>query len=319
MRRRLLVAAATLSATLWVVAPAAAQDAGAGPPALVVGVYTPRIYFPDSLARGRFAEQLASALEARLGQPVRGRGIAAAGEFGRQLADGALDFAVVDAQVHIERGGLRPLAQATKGGEARRPMVLVVGGGVKGRNIGELQGRTLAGVKTGGRDDRFVVNYLLQRQVDSDYFKSGRSARDAQGALSLVKLGRADAAFTFADSTAGLTPVFRSRPAPLPVFVQARAGLDGGLVDRVRDAVVGLSVSTPAFDAFTGYAADSHKGLRAALASDTRRAVQKTVFASPEPVRPKVRSQLAPGGEAPVVQPSEVRAITVPELPEDAF
>ena len=295
-------------------------DAADGGDAIIVGVYTPHVFFADSLARNRYAESLANALGAATGLAVRGRGYAGAAEFTGHVRSGAVHFAVVDAQYHIEHGELRSVAQATSGGKATRPMVAVVGGAVEARSIGALRGSRLATVDVGSGDLAFVSNFLLQGQIGPDYFKKGRAARDIQGALTLVKLGKAETAFTYRGHTAGMTVIFNSRPVPLPVFVQARGDLDPERAQAIRRAIIGLRAKSPVADGFGGYDAGVHAALKAALARPV---------AAPRSHAPVLA--IIPGEDLPVPafpQPSAhpavqlppvVNAFEVPPPPPDEF
>ncbi len=292
-----------------------AQDAGVAdePEAapLVVGVYAPLAFFPNSSARNQYAAHVAQALEAATGMPMRGRG------FAKGFSRDGVDFAIVGATQQAQ-AGYPALAQATWRGKSRRAMVLVVGGRVAGGNIGALKGASLARPPV-PRAKAFVSNFLLQRQVDAGYFKTaGRKPSDAQGALSLVRLGRADATFTFEGNEAGLRRVFVSRPMPLPVFVQVRKDLPGETVAKVKNAITTVSVANSVFDGFAGYSAGVHSSLRGALKAGTKRTPPKPVVATPRTRLPPVPSFLKAGDPAAVL-PRAADDLAVPDPPGDAF
>jgi hypothetical protein len=285
-----------------------------GPQPWVVGVYTPRVFFPNSLARNRYATSVAAALQSATGQPFRGRAFAASGAFGGQVEAGAVHFAVVEAQMVIERG-YPALAQGTSGGRSARPMVLVTAGG-KGANVGALSGRSLARVVVGKGDANFVSHFLLQGQVPSNYFKVGKTARDVQGALSLVRLGKADVTLTYAGATGGLSAVFRSRPAPLPVFVRTGAAVPAEVVAAVRGAITGVKVDAGVFDGFSGYDAKALAPLRRALAAGGR-AIPKLVFSGAREELPPVSAYVGKGGAPPVRLPDAARSLGTLDPPPD--
>ena len=291
-----------------------AQEAAAGPAAAaaphVVGVYAPLVFFANSSARNQYAANVAQALSAATGLPMRGRG------FSKGFGDG-VDFAIVGA-TQLARAGYTPLAQATWRGKAKRPMVLVVGGGVVGGNIGALQGAKLARPPV-PKAEAFVVNYLLQRQVDAGYFgAAARKPADAQGALSLVRLGRADATFTFAGSEAGLRRVFTSRPMPLPAFVQVRRDIPPETVAKVKAAIGQVSVANPVFDGFMGFSARVHSGLRGALGAGIKRSTPDPVVATPRRRLPPIPSFLEEGEPAVMLAPA-ADDLHIPDPPRDAF
>ncbi len=307
----------TLILGLLLSIPAYAQDAGTpeaeGPEPLIIGVYTPWVHFPNSIARNQYAEGVARALQDATGIPMRGRGFTGSGQFG----SAGVDFGIVDAQVQIQRG-FKPLAQGAAGGKARRAMAMVVGPKVGGRTIGALKGKSLAQVQVGRADQQFITNFLLQGQVEASYFKKGRKTRDVQGAVSLVKLGRADAAFTFTGATAGLATVLRTRPVPLPVFVQVDGSLPKDTVSKVRSAITGIRVKNAAFDGFTGFDSGKLATLAGALKSGLSRPGNTPITAT-------IRGQLPPvpaflkTGKVPLILPPVGPDLVVPEPPTDSF
>ncbi|MEZ4467850.1 MAG: PhnD/SsuA/transferrin family substrate-binding protein [bacterium] len=314
--RALQIAAWLLAAGLLTAAPVAAQpEEAAAPAGYVVGVYAPRVYFPNSLARTSYANDVAARLTASTGISFSGRGFATRGDFDRQIQEGQVHFAVVEAQLQAERG-FTALAQGTTGGATSRAMVLVTSEGT-GPGIGALKGRTLALVAVGGRDKSFVMNHLLQGQVPGDWFKT-TTARDVQSALGLVKLGKADAAFTFTGNTDGLAVSFQSRPAPLPVFVQTAKELDADVVSKVRQAITGVSARNSVFDGFGALDGAALGRLKRDLDGGPRAPGNEPVFAAARSALPPVPDQMERG---PVVLPTPDPAplMGIPAPPADAF
>lgn len=291
-------------------APAAyAQDS------LTVGVYAPRIFFGNSLARGQYAQQVAQALAAKTGLDIKGRAYVGGGEFGAQIKAGEVHFAVVDAQYAIDRG-YAPIAQGTAGGNTAPPMALVVGGGVDAKTVGDLQGKRLVRVAVSGSDQKFQLNWLLQGQVGPDYFKAGGTARDAQGAISLVKLGKADAAFTYSSADGGLRSVYRSRGAPLPYFVQTNDDVPADVAAKVRAAIRGVQAKNPVFDGFGP--PGNNAGLAGALKRGLTRPSGAPILTSVKNSMPPVPTFLEAGDATPVL-PSPTAELPAPELPKDLF
>ncbi len=285
--------AACALGTLWA-PPAAAQTADDGQ-TLVVGVYAPHMYFANSIARSEYAEQLAAGLGRVTGLSFRGRGFSTQGEFANQVAAGQLHFALVDAQHQIERG-YEALAQGTFNGRPTLPMVLVAG---SGSSVADLAGKGLARVKLGRGDEGFIVNFLLQNQVEPDFFGQARTVRDVQGALSLVKLGKADGAFVYK----GIAPgIFTSRPVPLPVFVRT-ATVPAGVEQKVRQAVLGLTVPSRVVRGFSAYRADIHKGLRGALRAKPRGPGNRPVLSRGGLDLPRIAAALVVGDTPPQLPP----------------
>lgn len=311
---------ATLSLALALAGPALAQDAGppTPPDAKVLAVYAPRLAFASGVARSRYAADLAAALTQATGIPFLGRGFASGGAFAQQVAAGKVAVALVDAQVQVRRG-FQALAQGQQGGRPAAPMVLVVAPGVKGTGLLALEGKRLAGVPVGPGDAGFVANFLLQGEVPADFFKAGRDARDVQGAVALVKLGKADAAFTPAGRTGGLRAVFRSRPVPLPVLVQVDPGLPADQAGALKRAAAGLRVAGP-LDGFGAVDSAGLGALKASLGAPRQRAATPVLVPAPVTLGP-VPAYPAPAAPAQVAPPPSglADALGVPEPPADRF
>lgn len=263
-------------------------------PTYTIGVYAPWMYFSNSIARSAYAEQLAAALGRVTGLELRGRGFSTAAEFQNQINAGQVHFAVVDAQYQIERN-LTAIAQGVAHGRPTRPMVLVA---ASGSGVADLEGKRLARLNVGAGDPGFIFNFLLQNQVEPGFFGKGRSVRDVQGALSLVKLGKADATFAYKGVQAG---VFESRPVPLPVFVRTGAPVPADALQRVRSAVLGIAIRTPVVDGFTAYRADVQASLRRALKARPTGPGNQPLVSRARPRLPRVAGALAPMGQ-PAVQ-----------------
>lgn len=287
---------------------AAAQDRP-----LTVGVYAPQVHFQNSLARGQYAQAVAQALAAKTGLDVRGRAFGGSGEFGEQAKAGAVDFGIVDAQFAREQG-YRPIAQGVREGQTAAPMVLVVGDGVSGTTIGDLQGKRLARVAVGGSDAKFVSNFLLRGQVDPAYFKKGATARDVQGALSLVKLGKADATFAYAAAAGGMRVVYRTRPVPLPYFVQTNAAVPDEAAAKIKAAIGGVAVANPLFGGFGPPGADG--AFAKALSGGLSRPSGTPILASVKSNLPPVPAFLDAGDAAPELPPPTLD-LPVPSPPGD--
>lgn len=297
--------------------PAAAQpepDAGTAPPdALTIGIYAPWMYFPNSLARSQYAGELAERLGRVTGRTFRGRAFTTEGEFQNQIAAGQVHFAIVDAQYQIERGH-PPLAQGVASGRPARPMVLVAS---NARGVADLEGKALARVQLGRGDVGFIFNYLLQNQVEPDFFaaEGGRSARDVQGALGLVKLGRADAAFAYKGTEPG---IFETRPVPLPVLVRTAATLPEDTVRAVQQGVLGVTLDGPV-EGFSAWSAALHRPLERALKAAPTGPGNRPVLSRADAPYPPVTAALDIGPAPVVALPPVADELEVLPPPADLY
>lgn len=307
----IVAAALALLTTLTPPRPANAQADLPVVEPLTIGVYAPLMYFPNSLARSQYAQAFAERLGRVTGRTFRGRAFATEGEFQNQIKAGQVHFALVDAQHQIERG-FTPLAQGVAGGRPARSMVLVARGA---SSVADLEGKHLARVRLGRGDRGFVFNYLLQNQVDPDFFADDqRAARDVQGALSLVKLGKADAAFAYEGAQDG---IFRSRPVPLPVFVRTGDVAPDALA-AVKSGVLGVNLDGPV-QGFSGFSSDLLRPLAAALKSTPRGPGNRPVFARTEAALPAVPAALDPGAAPTAALPPVADDLEVLPPPADLY
>lgn len=297
-------------------APVFAQPEAERP--LVVGVYAPRAYFANSPARTRQAEAIAQLLQRATGIPMKGRGFTSRGELRAKIASGDLQFAVVEAQFQVE-SGLPALAQARSKGKPTRAMALVVAPSLSGRSVSELRGKRLAKVSVGNGDMQVVHNLFLSGEIAGTFFGKARTARDVQGALSLVRLGKADAAFSFAGLTGGLPEVLRTQAVPLPVFVQTDPSLPPETVRKVKAALRGARLPAGgAYDAFGVDVPSSRNALRAALKKGVSGPAGTPRLAPSSAALPSVPSRLRPY-EVHLPPGPVAPAMVVPTAPADRY
>lgn len=314
MRRR-NVFASLLAVLVMHFAPASAET-----PPIVVGVYIPSVAFGDSMARARFAEALAAALASATGRPARGRAFVGGAEFFAQVDAGAVDFAVVDAGVMVERPGLKPIAQATSGGNPARPLAVVASAP---STLEAALGKALVLHEGLGREDRYVARFVLQGERGGEPFKRLKPVRDAQAALSQVRLGKADVTVTWASQAGELAVVATARPAPLPVWVQARPDVDPAVAASVSQAATRLALGVGPFDAFGPFnpGASALTALRSALSGAVAPAARVDPVLAPSPGGLPLPSEVvgAQPEPRPVALPLPADALSVPPPADDAL
>lgn len=256
---------------------------------ITVGLYAPSAPFDSPSDRLQYVTRLADHLEpAAGGAEVIGRVFARASDFVAALKRGELQFAVVDGPYAAALGlPYRALAATTRDGAAESPWSLVAGAGVNG--VSDLRGRTLAVARTGAREAAFVSNVLLEGEVDAGYFGALTLTPDSLSAVTLVKLGRADAALV-PDGVAiadGVRMIGRTRPVSWPMFVALPGATEATIT------AFATRVSSFGDGALPGMAAvtrTDYGALRAAF----RRAPKRPVMPSPRPIRLSPRD-LLPG------------------------
>jgi hypothetical protein len=252
---------------------------------LVIGLYAPSAPFPGTAQRLEFVRGLAEHVSAQIGRPVQGRVFAAAGALSAAIKGGEIQFAVLDAPYAAEVGmPYDILAAAVRGDSAVTPWRLVAGPGV--RSLADLRGKTIAMPGIGPRDGQFIANTLLDGEVEPGFFGKIAPAPDALSAVTMVSVGRAQAAFvpSAIDLPGGVRTVVTLDAIGWPMFV-AGPGVDRATADRVGRAVRTYSGSGT-FTRFTSADAGRYRSI------DLGRPSRKGPMAVPPPARLNVRDIL---------------------------
>lgn len=274
-------------ASLIVCGAARVANAGGGDQ-ITIGLYAPTAPFAGTGDRVSFVNAIADHLSASAGgRKVTGKVYSSAGAFSAAVKKGEIQFAVIDAPYGAAIGlPYKILGSATRGGSATGPWLLVAGAGVT--KLADLKGKRLAVPAIGAKDQAFVSNALLDGEVDASFFAAIVDAADARSALTLVSVGKADAALvpSGVDLPGGLTSIVTLRAVGWPMFV-ALPGAPDDVVTSFGGAITGFSGT----GTFTGFAAGD-AGHAHALAGSFGREVKRGPMAVPPPARLTVREIL---------------------------
>jgi hypothetical protein len=277
-----LVLALVLALVALVPGTAAAQS-----DTITVGLYVPTAPFDSSADRNSFINALADHLEgAADGKKVVGKVFGSAGALATAVKNKEVQFAVLDAPYAAAIGlPYQELAAAVRGGDAKAPWQLV-GKGIS--KLSDLKGKKLAIPGTGAKESAFVTNALLGGEVDASYFDKIVTASDPKSALTLVSVGKADAALvpSGVDIPGGLTKVMSLREVGWPMFVatpSAPADLVKAFGSRVKSFQSG--------GVFTGFTSADSGGYKS-LAGSFGKPSRKGPMAIPPPARLSVREIL---------------------------
>ncbi|HVK78154.1 MAG TPA: PhnD/SsuA/transferrin family substrate-binding protein [Kofleriaceae bacterium] len=254
---------------------------------VTVGLFAPTAPFEGSGDRVSFVNAVADHLAgAAGGAKVTGKVFSSAGAFAAAVKKGEIQFAIVDAPYAAANGlPYKILAAAVRGGGSSAPWQLIVKSSIGG--IRDLRGAKVAVPSTGSREQAFVTNALLGGEVDAGYFAAIIEAPDARSAVTMVSVGKADAAFV----PAGVEPPSSAKRllnvgnVGWPMFVALPSA------DAARTAAFTARIKTFAGSgAFTGFGGDpsSYRG----LAGSFGKAVKKGPMALPAPARLSVRELL---------------------------
>ncbi len=146
---------------------------------LTIGLYVPNGPLLSSSERSAYVRRLASAIQEKLGVPVRGKAFIRYGDLKRSK----VDFAVIDGLcVAVMKPG-RVIATSTIQGKARTPWGLFsrekIGGAA-------LKGKSISFVKTGCKDNAFIFHAMLRSNVGPNYFSTKVAKASIGSAISQV-------------------------------------------------------------------------------------------------------------------------------------
>ena len=251
---------------------------------IVIGLYAPSAPFTGPAQRLEFVRALADHVSAQTGRRVVGRVFAAGSSLSAAIKGGEVQFAVIDAPYGAAIGlPYDILGAAVRGDSRSRPGAWCRLRRALARPISRARRSPCPAV--GARDGLFVANGLLEGEVDPSFFGKIATAPDAQSAVTMVGVGRAQAASfpVGIDLPAGVRLAGHLNAIGWPMFVAA-PGVDRATADSVGRAVRGFRAAarSPA----------SPPATPGATARSTSGASRKARMAVPPPARLNVRDIL---------------------------
>jgi ABC-type amino acid transport substrate-binding protein len=272
------------------------------PKRVSIGLYTPSAPFDGPEARLGFVTALAEHIQAKTGRQVVGRVFARAADLTAAVKKGEVQFVVIDAPNAAALAlPYAVLGAAVRGNTTVATWELVAGDAVKG--IRDLRGKTVVVPTVSGRESAFLLNAMLEGELQSGYFAKIISAPDALSATAALGLGRADAAVVPGGLAlpAGTHRVLTLREVPWPMFAAAP-----GVDDATRKAFAGALASFRASGTFVRFDAPGgadYPALARAFSVGARRGP----MAVPPPARLEVKGVLA--GRSFVIDESDLSGL----------
>jgi hypothetical protein len=255
---------------------------------ITIGLFAPTAPFEGTGDRLSFvnglAEHLSSSAE---GNKVTGKVFSSASAFSSAVKKGEIQFAVIDAPYAAALGlPYKILASSQRNGSSTGQWQLVAGSDIA--KIRDLKGKKVVVPSIGAKESAFVTNSLLDGEVEASYFAKILEASDPKSAVTMVSVGKADAAFvpSGVDLPAGVSSVMTLGSVGWPMFV-ALPGQDDAMVKAFGSKAKSYSASG-AFSGFAGADAGKYKS----LASSFGRSSKKGPMAVPPPARLTVRDLL---------------------------
>ena len=254
---------------------------------ITIGLFAPTAPFGGTGDRVGFVNDLAAHLAKSVDVKVTGKVFSSASAFTSAVKKGEIQFAVVDAPYAAAVGlPYKILGAATRDGSSTGQWQLVASSGIK--KLTDLKGKKVVVPSIGAKESAFVTNSLLDGEVDASYFDKIMEATDPKSALTMVSVGKADAAFVPSglDLPAGVSVVMSLGSVGWPMFVSL-PGADESTVKTFSSSVKSFSAS----GAFSGFAS-ADAGKYKSLAGSFGRGSKKGPMAVPPPARLTVRDIL---------------------------
>lgn len=270
-----MIRAIVASLVALVASTAVAQEAKK----VTIAIYAPNAPFASGQDRFNYVNRLAQQIASVAGVQAEGKAFARAGDLEAAIKAKQVDFAVVDGVYLAERGvPFTVMAIATTGGETQPKWALFSS---VGTDVKSLQGKRLSAAHSGSRDDDFIGNALFDGELQvKKFFAQKNEAPDLAAAVAAVTLKKADAVFAPESEGKGLKNVFEAGRIPNPAFCDVGSGLDGGVVAKIKQAVLAHGVQA----ALDGWK-QSDAGPYRALASRMGGRVKRPVMTEPTVVK----------------------------------
>jgi hypothetical protein len=255
---------------------------------ITIGLFAPTAPFEGSGDRVSFVNAVADHLAGSAGgNKVIGKVYASAGAFASAAKKGEIQFAIVDAPYAAANGlPYTILAAATRGGSGSASWQLIAKTSIG--SIRDLRGAKVAIPSTGSRAQQFVTNALLGGEVDTSYFASITEAADTRSALTMITVGKVDAAFvpSGVEPPGGTKRLLTLGNVGWPMFVSLSAA------DPKMATAFGARIkSFGGGGGFSGFG-DAGSGNYRSLAGSFGKSTKKGPMALPPPARLSVKELL---------------------------
>jgi hypothetical protein len=230
------------------------------------------------------AEHLASAAG---GTKVTGKVYGSAAAFTAAVKKGEIQFAIVDAPYAAANGlPYNILGAATRTGAPSAGWQLIAKSSIG--TIRDLRGAKLGIPPVGAKAQAFVTNALLGGEVDAAYFGAMTEAADARSAVTMITVGKVDAAVVPAgiDAPSGTKRITTLSTVGWPMFVSLPSA-DAKLVTAFGERIKSFS-GAGGFSGFTDASAGNYRGLMASFSKTGKRGP----MALPPPARLTVKDLL---------------------------
>jgi len=255
---------------------------------ITIGLFAPTAPFDGTGDRVSFVNDLAKHLEGDAGgKKVTGKVYSSASAFASAVKNKDIQYAVIDAPYAAALGlPYKILGAAVRGGDSTVTWQLVAGSGIS--KLSDLKGKKVVVPSIGAKGNAFVTNVLLDGEVEASYFSKILEAADAKSAVTMVSVGKADAAFVpgGVDIPSGMSKVMSVGTVGWPMFV----ALPGAEESRTK-AFSSRAKSFSGSGAFTGFGSGD-AGKYKSLAGSFGRGSKKGPMAVPPPARLTVREIL---------------------------
>ncbi len=238
--------------TLWPLAVFAALCFFSRPGAadtLQLGIYAPRLPFPDNERRVAWAQRVGQLLEAQSGLSIQARAFTKSSDLLAFVDAGRIQLVLADPVFLVEfPHRFSALASGTGPEGPSPPYAVLVPSGYMGEGINPLKKERLALVDVGRLEVALLSNLSFEGLINVvDWFGDIDWVTDLSEATNRVttKKVRATLGYASVGRKSGLRISVRLRGIPLPMLAIVRNHIDDDVVTVMNSAVDGTGLSLP--------------------------------------------------------------------------
>ena len=259
---------------------------------LQLGVYAPRLPFPDNRSRVTWAKRVGQALSDESGLSIEVRAFTKSSDLMAFMEANRIHLVLADPTFLVEFVERFELLASGSGPEGHAPAYAVfVAPNTRIEGISTLRKSRLALVETGRLEISVLSNFAFEGLVNvATWFERVDWVNDLNEATNRVLTKRADVALGYQSvgRAAGLHMAVKLRGLPLPVLAQVKGAVEPEATEALHSALRGVGLKLPAagpMNRLTAMNRTTLPTLEAAISRPPGKAQPRRPVWSPMPLR----------------------------------
>ena len=216
---------------------------------LQLGIYTPRLPFPDNRSRVTWAQTVGEVLSAESGLSIEVRAFTRSSDLMAFMEAERIQLVLADPAFLVEFIDRFEVLGSGSGPEGHTPNYAVfVGAESKAIGISDIKDARLALVETGRLEVSVLSNFAFEGLINvMEWFGNIGWVADINEAINRIRTKRADAALGYESvgQKAGLRVAVRLQGLPLPALAQVKGTVDIEDEAALRSALRGVGLPLP--------------------------------------------------------------------------